>query len=109
MGLEKISMFQYLICGMCIRRFNRIFVLSTNRMDTLAHTKPGTTVQIEGIADDALKPKLMEMGLVTGRNVTVLFKAPFGDPIAIDVNGSILSLRLDEAELIGVTTCTIQS
>ncbi|MFN5910006.1 MAG: ferrous iron transport protein A, partial [Bacteroidota bacterium] len=48
-------------------------------------------------------------GLVTGRNVTVLFKAPFGDPIAIDVNGSILSLRLDEAELIGVTTCTIQS
>lgn len=42
------------------------------------------------------------MGLLPGREVTVLFRAPLGDPIAIDVNGYILSLRLDEAAMIHV-------
>jgi Fe2+ transport system protein FeoA len=63
---------------------------------------PGTHVTIASIQDSALKPKLMEMGLVTGKEITVLFKAPFGDPIAVDVHGYILSLRLDEAALIQV-------
>lgn len=44
----------------------------------------------------------MEMGLLPGRKVTVLFRAPLGDPMAIDVNGYILSLRLDEAAMIQV-------
>jgi Fe2+ transport system protein FeoA len=71
-------------------------------MTTLAHIKPGSTVKIEGVIDSPLKPKLLEMGLVTGRTVTVLFKAPFGDPIAVDINGYVLSLRLDEAAVIKV-------
>jgi Fe2+ transport system protein FeoA len=44
----------------------------------------------------------MEMGLIAGKKLKVLFKAPFGDPIAIDLGGYILSLRLDEAGLINV-------
>jgi Fe2+ transport system protein FeoA len=44
----------------------------------------------------------MEMGLMPGREITVLFRAPLGDPIAIDVDGYILSLRLDEASMIQV-------
>jgi Fe2+ transport system protein FeoA len=44
----------------------------------------------------------MEMGLIAGKEVRVLFRAPFGDPIAIDVHGYVLSLRLDEAGLIQV-------
>jgi hypothetical protein len=32
----------------------------------------------------------------------LLYKAPFGDPIAISMNGSILTLRLDEAKFIQV-------
>jgi Fe2+ transport system protein FeoA len=44
----------------------------------------------------------MEMGLVVGKEIEVLFKAPFGDPIAIDVQGYVLALRLDEARLIEV-------
>lgn len=63
---------------------------------------PGMHVTIASIQDSALKPKLMEMGLVKGKEITVLFKAPFGDPIAVDVHGYILSLRLDEAALIQV-------
>lgn len=62
----------------------------------------GQLVRITSIQDSEIKPKLMEMGLVNGKMISVLFKAPFGDPIAIDVQGYILSLRLDEARLIEV-------
>ncbi|MFN5147797.1 MAG: ferrous iron transport protein A [Flavobacteriia bacterium] len=63
---------------------------------------PGHTVTVTSIESSALKPKLMEMGIVKGKEITILFKAPFGDPIAVDVHGYILSLRLDEAALIQV-------
>lgn len=63
---------------------------------------PGNKVKVTSIHDSLLKPKLMEMGLVIGKEIQVLFRAPFGDPIAIDVQGYILSLRKDEAGLIEV-------
>lgn len=66
----------------------------------LSSIKPGQLVTVCCIQDSELKPKLMEMGLISGKEVRVLFRAPFGDPIAIDVHGYVLSLRLDEAGLI---------
>ena len=48
--------------------------------------------------------KLLEMGLTTGKVVEVLYRAPLGDPIAIDIDGYVLSLRKDEADLIEVST-----
>jgi len=68
----------------------------------LANVKPGNLVYVQKVENHALKPKLMEMGIVKGQPLYILFKAPFGDPIAIDVNGYVLSLRLDEARLITV-------
>jgi Fe2+ transport system protein FeoA len=47
-----------------------------------------------------LTSKLMDMGLYPGKKIRVIFKAPFGDPIAIDVEGYTLSLRKKEASLI---------
>tara|TARA_X000001036_G_C20597590_1_gene773577 strand:- start:899 stop:1117 length:219 start_codon:yes stop_codon:yes gene_type:complete len=49
-----------------------------------------------------LATKLVDMGLFSGKEVKLLFKAPFGDPIAIDVQGYTLSLRKEEAALISV-------
>ncbi len=73
-------------------------------MDTkLSLVALGETVTIARLLDSSLKPKLMEMGLVSGKKLKVLFRAPFGDPIAIDLGGSVLSLRLDEAKLITVS------
>lgn len=69
---------------------------------TLSTIRPGTRVRITGITDSPLKPKLLEMGFITGKELTVLFTAPFGDPMAIDVHGYVLSLRLDEAQTIRV-------
>ena len=64
---------------------------------------------VNEIADSVLRPKLMEMGVIAGQELTVLFRAPFGDPIAVDVNGYMLSLRLDEAALIEVVDINEQT
>ena len=68
----------------------------------LSSIKTGQRVSVVSIKDSSLKPKLMEMGFVKGKQLTILFRAPFGDPIAVDMNGYVLSLRLDEAALIDV-------
>jgi len=69
----------------------------------LSLISPGEIVTISSLLDCTLKPKLMEMGLVAGKKLKVQFRAPFGDPIAIDLGGYVLSLRLDEAQLINVS------
>lgn len=52
------------------------------------------------IDNDELTPKLVEMGFYEGKQIEVMFKAPFGDPLAVDLGGYLLSLRLDEAKLV---------
>jgi len=69
-------------------------------MKTLAQAALLSPSTVTGIRESDLKPKLLEMGLYTGKTVTVLFKAPFGDPIAVDVDGYVLSMRLNEAALV---------
>jgi ferrous iron transport protein A len=57
---------------------------------------------IESIASKELHIKMMEMGLYVGQEVEFLLRAPFGDPIAINVSGYTLSLRKFEAEAVKV-------
>ena len=45
-----------------------------------------------------IKTRLAEMGLVKGTVVTVVKKAPLGDPIEISVRGYALCIRATEAE-----------
>jgi ferrous iron transport protein A len=71
-------------------------------MKTLAQLPIQRKSVVTLIKDSALKPKLLEMGIYVGKQVEVLFKAPFGDPIAVDIDGYVLSMRLDEARLIEV-------
>lgn len=66
----------------------------------LSTFKTGQSGVIQHLESDVLTPKLVEMGLYAGNQVKVLFKAPFGDPIAVEVGDYVLSLRLDEAQLI---------
>ncbi|MEO9477158.1 MAG: FeoA family protein [Cyclobacteriaceae bacterium] len=66
-------------------------------LDKIPINHPAT---IHAISKTGLTPKLVEMGLYPGKEIKVLFKAPFGDPIAIDVDGYTLSLRKSEASQI---------
>jgi len=54
-------------------------------------------VEIAAIANNAIAPKLTEMGLTKGQKIKAIFKAPFGDPIAYEINGNIISMRKEEA------------
>ena len=68
----------------------------------LSQIKNGESVVVRAILESSLKVKLMEMGLVEGKKLEILYRAPFGDPIAVDIDGYVLSLRKDEAKLIEV-------
>lgn len=69
---------------------------------TLATSKRGKILNVLSVQQSAISAKLVEMGLYAGQEVEVLFRAPFGDPIAVNVGGYVLSLRLSEASLIEV-------
>lgn len=72
----------------------------TADMVTLDQLKPGEKGIISNIKPSGLTIKLLEMGLLPGKEVQFSFRAPMGDPIAVQVSGYSLSLRLDEAGLI---------
>lgn len=68
----------------------------------LSEIENGQWVKVHKIESSDLRIKLLEMGFIEGKNLHVLFRAPFGDPMAVDVQGYVLSLRNDEADLITV-------
>ena len=51
----------------------------------------------------ATKRRLIEMGITPGTHVSVLKRAPLGDPIEILLRGYSLTLRGEDAEQIFVT------
>ena len=71
----------------------------------LGTVKMGSSVIVEKIEGDDLRSKLLGLGLTAGSKLELLYAAPFGDPIAIDVEGFVLSLRKSEANLIYVSHC----
>jgi ferrous iron transport protein A len=68
----------------------------------LSDLRKGERAVIQSISGTELRLKLMEMGCLPGEVVIHKGKAPFGDPIAIEVQGYKLSLRLSEAESIKI-------
>ncbi len=52
--------------------------------------------------DAAYRQKLLRMGLNSNAEFVVVRKAPFGGPIEIEVRGSRVVLRSDEADVLEV-------
>jgi len=63
----------------------------------LSEVAVGVPVVIKDFEKDEIFLKLMEMGFIPGETVVIEQVAPLGDPIAIQVAGYHLSLRLNEA------------
>lgn len=68
----------------------------------LSELTPGQAGIIHSFEEDEIFLKLMEMGFIPGERVQVEQVAPLGDPIAIQVAGYAVSLRLNEASKIMV-------
>jgi len=69
-------------------------------MQTLAQLSIGKSAVINGFADHLLALKLMEMGCIPGETITLQHIAPLGCPFAFEVNGTLLSMRRSEAQLV---------
>ncbi len=66
----------------------------------LAVTQSAVVVRVSCARPTAIR--LMEMGLLPGTRVTLLRRAPLGDPLELSINGYSLSIRRAEALLVDV-------
>lgn len=64
----------------------------------LSHLHIGDRALIEDFTDEVMKQKLLEMGCLPGEEILIDRFAPLGCPMVIEVAGSSLALRIDEAE-----------
>jgi len=62
--------------------------------------KIGKQYKIDSLQNSDFTQRLIEMGCIKGTNITKLFQAPFGDPIAFQIDTYVLSLRVEEAKTI---------
>jgi ferrous iron transport protein A len=69
---------------------------------TADYLKIGQKATILDFDIDTIPLKLLEMGCLPGNIIELLQKAPFGDPLYLDVNGSHLAIRIETAKHIKV-------
>lgn len=71
------------------------------RTKPLADLSPGEAGRVISVRDEHhLALHILEIGLTKGAHVRLLRTAPLGDPIQIEVDGFLLSLRKKEAEAV---------
>lgn len=64
----------------------------------LSDMKVGETAEVKALkADQAVRRRIMDMGLTRGTSFKVLRVAPLGDPVEISFKGMFLALRRNEA------------
>ena len=68
---------------------------SPTTLETVAVGDSARVLDVGG--DDAVPIRLLEMGLTPGVAVRVLGRAPFGDPLELELRGYRLSIRRAEA------------
>jgi len=67
---------------------------------TAAGLNNNTVHEIASITNSNLLVRMMEMGVLPGKKISLLKKAPFKGPMAFIIDGNILALRIEEADLI---------
>ena len=66
----------------------------------LSHVPIGESAIIRGFTDEEISLKLIELGCIPGTRITMIRKAPLGDPIEFACSGSLISIRLLEASTV---------
>lgn len=74
---------------------------------TLRDLGIGKSAVIDTVGGEgALRQHFLDMGMIPGAEVTVVKLAPMGDPMELQIHGYELTIRLADAEKIGVTPIT---
>ena len=68
------------------------------KVTNLDKLQVGDSARVTQIVCDnsALKRRIMDMGITKGVIITVIKKAPLGDPIQIELRGYMLSIRKED-------------
>ena len=89
--------------------FKKIVLLplksSLNKMiQTVNNMQKGEKRTISQVNTDKIPIKLLELGCLPGNSIEIIEKAPFGDPIYLNINDSRLAIRKELAQYIEVET-----
>ena len=72
-------------------------------MVSLDDISVGSTVRVRDVAGgDAVAIRLLEMGVTPGVEIRLVGKAPFGDPLELELRGYRLSIRRQEAARVAI-------
>jgi ferrous iron transport protein A len=69
---------------------------------TINNLKKGEKAIIKSFDVDIIPLKLLEMGCLPGNKVELIQIAPFGDPLFLNINDSLLAIRIETAKEIEV-------
>jgi ferrous iron transport protein A len=70
---------------------------------SLDEVSVGSTVRVRDVAGgDAVAIRLLEMGVTPGVEIRLVGKAPFGDPLELELRGYRLSIRRQEAARVAI-------
>jgi ferrous iron transport protein A len=67
---------------------------------TAARLNNNSIHEIASISKSDLMVRMMEMGVLPGKKISLLKKAPFNGPMAFIIDGNIIAMRIEEADLI---------
>ena len=78
-----------------------ISIINKKEQDTLADITVNEKVRILEIqCEGAYRRRLLDLGLIPGTEVTAVMISPLGNPMAYEIRGSIIALRLEDASKI---------
>jgi len=60
----------------------------------------GIRYKIKEITDSSLAINFLEIGILPGKSLELVQRAPFGGPLAFLVGDNLIALRADEANLV---------
>jgi ferrous iron transport protein A len=79
--------------------------LKGRKLKTLDKLKPGEAGIVVSISTiGALRRRIIDMGITPGAKIIMKKKAPFGDPIEINIRGYNLIIRNSEAKEVKIAT-----
>jgi len=53
-------------------------------------------------ADDSMRRRLQDLGLIRGTEVVCVKKSPLGDPVAFRIRGAVIALRREDSSRVQI-------
>ncbi|WP_294349438.1 FeoA family protein [uncultured Clostridium sp.] len=69
----------------------------------LTEAKEASVVEVSKVyAEGELRRRFFDLGIIEGTKIEVLYKSPFGDPVAYLIRGAVIAIRKEDGERIKV-------